>query len=37
MVECGFLSNSGEALLLCDSEYQKKMCLAISAGLEKYI
>ena len=37
MVECGFLSNSGEALLLNDEEYQKKMCLAIAAGLEEYI
>ena len=37
MVECGFLSNAGEALLLTDEEYQKKMCLAIAAGLEEYI
>ena len=37
MVECGFLSNAGEALLLTDEEYQKKMCLAIVAGLEEYI
>lgn len=36
MVECGFLSNPGEALLLCDSEYQKKLSLAIVAGVEKY-
>ena len=36
MVECGFMSNSGEALLLSDSEYQKKLSLAIVAGLEKY-
>ncbi len=34
MVECGFLSNTGEALLLNDKEYQKKICLAIVAGLE---
>ena len=33
MVECGFLSNSGEALLLGDSQYQKKISLAIAAGL----
>ena len=33
MVECGFMSNAGEALLLCDEAYQKKMCLAIAAGL----
>lgn len=36
MVECGFMSNPGEALLLSDSEYQKKISLAIVAGLEKY-
>ena len=36
MVECGFMSNPGEALLLSDSEYQKKLSLAIVAGLEKY-
>lgn len=37
MVECGFLSNPGEALLLCDENYQKKLCLAIAAGLEEYM
>lgn len=37
MVECGFLSNPGEALLLSDKNYQKKMCLAIVAGIEEYI
>lgn len=37
MVECGFLSNAGEALLLSDSDYQKKISLAIAAGLEEYI
>ena len=37
MVECGFLSNPGEALQLSDEDYQKKMCLAIAAGLEEYI
>ena len=36
MVECGFLSNPGEALLLNDEEYQKKLILAIAAGLEEY-
>lgn len=36
MVECGFMSNPGEALLLSDSSYQKKMSLAIAAGLEEY-
>ena len=37
MIECGFLSNPGEALLLKDEEYQKDICLAIAAGLEEYI
>ena len=37
MVECGFLSNAGEALQLNDEEYQKKISLAIAAGLEEYI
>lgn len=36
MVECGFMSNSGEALLLSDSEYQKKISLAVAAGIEEY-
>ncbi len=36
MVECGFMSNSGEALLLSDSEYQKKISLAVLAGIEEY-
>ena len=36
MVECGFMSNPGEALLLSDGEYQKKMSLAIAAGIEEY-
>ena len=37
MVECGFLSNTEEAMLLNDKEYQKKLCLAIVAGIEEYI
>lgn len=37
MVECGFLSNPGEALLLKDEEYQKKMSLAIAAGVNQYL
>ena len=36
MVECGFMSNPGEALLLSDDGYQKKLSLAIAAGLEDY-
>ena len=37
MVECGFLSNPGEALKLLDEKYQKKLTLAIVAGIEEYI
>ena len=37
MVECGFMSNPGEALLLSDSEYQKKISLAVASGIEEYI
>lgn len=33
MVECGFMSNPGEALLLSDELYQKKICLAVTAGI----
>jgi N-acetylmuramoyl-L-alanine amidase len=36
MVECGFMSNPGEALLLSDSEYQKKISLAVASGIEEY-
>lgn len=36
MVECGFMSNPGEALLLSEDDYQKKLSLAIAAGLEDY-
>lgn len=35
MVECGFMSNTGEALLLGDEDYQKKMTLAIVAGINE--
>jgi len=37
MVECGFMSNPGEALLLNDDNYQKKMALAIAAGVRDYL
>lgn len=37
MVECGFLSNPGEAQLLSDEEYQKKISLAIVAGVNEYL
>lgn len=37
MVECGFLSNSGEAQLLNDENYQTKMSLAIVDGILNYL
>ncbi|MBQ8504094.1 MAG: N-acetylmuramoyl-L-alanine amidase [Clostridia bacterium] len=37
MVECGFLSNPGEALLLKDDDYQKEISLAIVAGVTEYL
>ncbi|MCM1363583.1 MAG: N-acetylmuramoyl-L-alanine amidase [Faecalibacterium sp.] len=37
MVECGFLSNSGEAQLLNDDEYQTKMAMAITDGILNYL
>ena len=37
IVECGFLSNSQEAKLLSDDEYQKKMAKAIAKGIYEYI
>ena len=37
MVECGFLSNGGEAELLNDGDYQTKTALAIVSGLMQYL
>ncbi len=37
MVECGFLSNSSEALLLSDESYQNEMALSIVEGLIDYL
>ena len=37
IVECGFLSNSQEAELLSDAEYQQKVAVAISKGIENYL
>ena len=37
IVECGFLSNSDEAALLIDSEYQKKVAGAIAEGILEYL
>ena len=37
MVECGFMSNTEENMLLNDNEYQNKLAFVISAGFNKYI
>ena len=37
IVECGFLSNRQEAELLSDAEYQQKVAVAISKGIENYL
>lgn len=36
MVECGFMSNPSEALLLCDNAYQMKMALTLIGGINNY-
>ncbi len=36
IVECGFLSNTNDKLLLCDNEYQKKLANAIATAIEVY-
>ena len=37
MVECGFMSNTSEALRLEDNNYQIKMSLLIADGINKYL
>lgn len=37
LVECGFLSNEKEAMLLTNDDYQNKMAFAIYTGIIKYI
>ena len=37
IVECGFLSNSTEADLLCTSDYQDKVANAILLGIQSYL
>lgn len=37
IIECGYLSNNREAELLNNEEYQNKMALAISLGIEEYL
>lgn len=36
IVECGFLSNENEAKLLQQREYQEKLAMAISLGIDEY-
>ena len=36
LVECGFLSNAEETQLLCNSDYQKQLAVAIAAGYLQY-
>lgn len=36
IVECGFLSNEKEEMLLQDDEYQDKLCYSIFCGIMKY-
>ena len=37
LVECGFVSNRGEAKQLTEEEYQKKIAWGIYSGVEKYL
>lgn len=37
IVECGFLSNSTEAKLLCTESYQDKIANAVCLGIEEYL
>ena len=37
LLECGFLSNSEECTLLCDEEYQNKLCEAIASSIINFI
>ena len=36
IVECGFLSNPQEDVLLQDEKHQKKLAKAIADGIEQY-
>ncbi|MDF2872711.1 MAG: putative rane protein, partial [Anaerocolumna sp.] len=35
--ECGYLSNTGEATLLLNEDYQEKMAWAIHLGIFQYL
>ena len=36
IVECGFLTNPEEALLLQQEDYQEQAAVCISSGIQKY-
>lgn len=37
IVECGFLSNPGEAAALMDSTYQERIAVAVADGIKEYL
>lgn len=37
LIECGFLSNPQEEALLCNEDYQRKLCCAIAVTVLKYV
>ena len=37
IVECGFLSNPGEAAALADSTYQERIAVAVADGIKEYL
>lgn len=37
LLECGFLSNAEECELLCNEEYQNKLCAVISTEIESFL
>ena len=37
IVECGFLSNQGEASLLVTDDYQEKMAASVAKGIQEYL
>ncbi len=37
LVECGFLSNNNECELLCNEEYQNRLCAVLASAIFEYI
>ena len=37
LIECGFLSNREECELLCDTSYQKRLCICIYSAILNYL